>query len=351
MDSYLKILFKFVRVLGIMPVEYRPEEQKLVGTKRYVNHMFRLTIFVLILNELLVIFVCISAINNYFDFFEDSKTSSGLAALQILQSGLNQMSLNTIFFIFRMENVKAFNLVLTVYKQHFPNRESRRRSTENKIRFQCSLHLMLVVVFVSNVVVSSLYVRIMSWDIVACNIILTCTNFIYSSLYLCCLSCLLQMLNRLLKSYNDKLQIKVKMRNSCNEIVAILRERNKLLALCSRNLNVQYGLAMLIQSLSVLICISAFLFLSTVTINVQYMDIGPLIFMALTPMTLYALPPAIIYCNVFWVNNLDKEVKHISNGQYHPIGRQKVVQTNSFKWQQWPKGIIIGTKKVHETAN
>lgn len=262
----------------------------------------------MILVEILIIIVCVSALGGLFDFYYGSKTGIVLAVLQLLECGIIQLCLSSMFYVFRYKNVQIFDQILAYYETHC--KYGSKGSTQRLINIQCIRSGLLVIIYIVNVAISSSYNLNSAFVSYICNVLLLSINFIYTSVYISCMTCMLYIVNNLLKSYNEQLKVKVQLNDTVDGIVELLKDRNELLCLCSKDVNVVYGLTMLIQSVYILSCISAFLFLSTAMFNLHKSDMKTII-AVLVPITLYSIPPLMIYSNVFWVNKIDMEVKQV----------------------------------------
>lgn len=300
----LRVLFKSASLLGIIPASYCKTEHKLIVTKQCEQYMLRVAIGMMILVEILIIIVCVSALGGLFDFYYGSKTGIALAVLQLLECGVIQLCLSSMFYVFRYKNVQIFDKILAYCETHC------KGSTQRLINIQCIRSGLLVIIYIVNVAISSSYSLDSSFVSYICNVLLLSINFIYTSVYISCMTCMLYIVNNLLKSYNEQLKVKVQLNDTVDGIVELLKARNELLCLCSKDVNVVYGLTMLIQSVYILSCISAFLFLTTALFNLHKSDIKTTL-VVLVPITLYSMPPLMIYSNVLWVNKIDMEVKQV----------------------------------------
>lgn len=301
LQHLIKRLFKIVYILGILPAEYSKKDNKLIITKGHEKYMFRLTIVTVVFFEAFFVFVCVSSFSNALDVYYESRTGNMLVLLQLLESVLIQLVLTTAFYKFRYKHVDIFNRILKCVAKN-----SNAKSNEvikKRIFNQAVLNGVLIVIFIGNITLLGTLDADFNGSMYICNVAVLGFYFIYNSIYLSSFTCLILILVELLKIFNHKINVA----KSGMEVKEILHVRNSLLTLCCNDIKKIYGLSIMLQSGFCLTSISAFFFLTFVAYEWFWQHLM-LVLHVFVQISLYSLPPLIMYMTALCANNIDVEV-------------------------------------------
>lgn len=303
LKNVIKRLFKLLHILGISPATFCERQRKLIVTRKSEKYMLRFTIVMVVIMEFFFILICVLSFSDAFKVYDSSKTGNKLIFIQLLESVGIQLFLTIMFYVFRHKNVKIFEQIFK-FAERINSEECNKRIIR-RFYIQYQLNIILIILFIGNITILGTTTDRFSIIMYICNVVVLAIYFIYISIYLTCFTCLIFVAVESMRFLNNC----IRMTQSTKELMKLLNLRQKLLFMC-QDLELVYGLVILLQAGFTVTSISAFFFLTTVAFEWLNQKISTILYVILQT-SLYAMPPLIIFVKAIWANDIDKEVFHL----------------------------------------
>lgn len=310
--KYWQIYLALMRLVGICPASFSPENKKFVLTTRDLIIALSITTLTLILMECLLLISIHLAFGGYLKTYADFKTANTLFLIQIIAATILQLFQSIYIFVLRNTGIEMLNVIYKHICIYTKNSLAGDFRIDRCIMWTLIFHILLFAAYEINLL-NSIWTHNLPLQLTFClSFVLTirptiCFIMISTYIYIVYVLChILAFYNkRLLEIEIHLIKSKIAVRLKLHELLIL---RAELISLSCKHIRQVYGVPMLLETcyvLSILPTFPAFV-LNMITWNIPF---NIMLLKYCCTAWFWVFPPLLILIQAMAINTINAEVK------------------------------------------